>query len=70
MIGKKLFIAFCFFGICVVTTILVVLHLLKLTSLSPWLPMAIFVALLIPVFIAWIGMTVFFSTKVSQYGNN
>jgi len=67
MTGKNLFTAFCFLGICVATAILVVLRLLKLTALSPWLPMAIFVALLLPVFIAWIVVVIFASTNVSQY---
>lgn len=60
-------IAFCFFGICVATLVLEILNWLQLTALSPWLPMVFFVALLLPVFIAWIAMVIFTGTKVSQY---
>lgn len=67
MTGKNRFTAFCFLGVCVATLILEILRGLKLTDLSPWLPMAIFVAVLIPVFIVWIVLTIFASTRLSQY---
>lgn len=67
MTGKNRFTAFCFLGVCVATLILETLNWLKLTDLSPWLPMAIFVAVLLPVFTVWIVVTIFASTRMSQY---